>query len=325
VIGVRGMPGPTYGDREVNLITLGGSGGGAGGTQHANTSWPAAASSGGAGGGGGGSLTIYAAGPIIATGARIDATGGAGGKGTITIAYTYYQCKNASGGGGGGSGGSIVLVSGDALQLAGTTVDTAGGARGLPAHDGTSITCSGCNMGGYGGKGFIFLMDKDGQIEGFLPGIPGEYDDDLRGVLTIRKFETSRFGEVQAVTELFAMPAADPVYQPLAKSDVVANVNTGQTIKILVSSSKADPDDPLVPDIGEELDPMFEVATVSYISGAIVVDITGDMEDLNPVGVPDRDAFVRVRSDFAYANGVEAAVGPYAWMDQFTISVQFNG
>ncbi len=43
VIGVRGMPGPTYGDREVNLITLGGSGGGAGGTQHANPNWPAAA------------------------------------------------------------------------------------------------------------------------------------------------------------------------------------------------------------------------------------------------------------------------------------------
>ncbi|MHC4974766.1 MAG: hypothetical protein ACYTG3_20815, partial [Planctomycetota bacterium] len=57
VIGVRGQPGPTYGDRIVELTLLGGSGGGAGGAQHTNTSWATTGTApGGAGGGGGGSV-----------------------------------------------------------------------------------------------------------------------------------------------------------------------------------------------------------------------------------------------------------------------------
>jgi hypothetical protein len=327
VIGVRGMPGETYGDREVIDIRLGGSGGGGGGTMHANTSgsWNSG-TSGGGGGGGGGSLTIFAAGPIIASGGQIDASGGDGGKGLISgnTSWSTSGGRQATGGGGGGSGGVVVLISGDSLSLGGSVVDSAGGSGGARASDGTTINCNGCNAGGDGGKGFIFLMDADGEIDGFLPGIPGEYDDDPRGVLTISGFDTSRFGEIRAITELFAMPAADPTYQPLAPSDVVANVNPNQRIRIFVSSSKTSGDDPLLPDIGEELDPMFEVARVSFVSGAITVDVTGDMEDLNPMGSPDRDAFVRVRSDFEYDDGTEAALGPFAHMDEFTVSVLFN-
>jgi hypothetical protein len=300
VIGVRGMPGETYGDREVIDIRLGGSGGGGGGTMHANNSgsWNSG-SSGGGGGGGGGSLTIFASGPILASGGRIEATGGDGGKGLINgnTSWSTSGGRKATGGGGGGSGGVIVLISGDSLSLGGSVVDSAGGSGGARASDGTTITCNGCNAGGDGGKGFIFLMDSDGEIDGFLPGTPGEYDDDARGVLTISDF---------------------------APSDVVANVNPGQRIRVLVSSSKTSGDDPLLPDIGEEIDPMFQVALVSFVSGAITVDVTGDMEDLNPMGVPDRDAFVRVRSDFEYDVGTEAALGPFAWMDELTVSVLFN-
>ena len=49
------------------------------------------------------------------------------------------------------------------------------------------------------------------------------------------------------------------------------------------------------------------------------------MSDLNPFGIPQREAFVRVRADFDYANGVEAALGPFASMDEITIDISFNG
>ena len=226
---------------------------------------------------------------------------------------------------GGGAGGSLVIISGDNIELSGTQLDTSGGRGGPRGTSSNYPTCPRCNAGGDGGKGFIFLMDSNGEIAGLLPGLPGSYPNDSRGWITISKFETSRFSSISAVTELFAMPAADPAYQPLAESDVVANVNAEQRIRVLVSSSKADPGDPVVPETGEELVPMFEVALVSYVSGAIVVDITGDMEDLNVLGVPNRDAFVRVKADFEYDIGVEAALGPFAWMDEFTISSLSNG
>jgi len=83
--------------------------------------------------------------------------------------------------------------------------------------------------------------------------------------------------------------------------------------------------DPLLPDLGGEIG-MVEMARVNFVAGAIVVQITGDMSDLNPNGgVPDRDAFVRIRADFEYDDGVEAALGPFAWMDEVTISMTFNG
>ena len=135
VIGVRGMPGPTYGDREIKEVTLGGSGGGSGGSVHYYTSF-AANQAGGGGGGGGGSVTVVSAGAIIAIGGQIDASGGAGGKGAFTIGYTYYNYEAISGGGGGGSGGAIALISGDFIDLTGAAVSAAGGDAGLAAHIG---------------------------------------------------------------------------------------------------------------------------------------------------------------------------------------------
>ncbi|MHC4931977.1 MAG: hypothetical protein ACYTGV_07300 [Planctomycetota bacterium] len=324
VVGVRGQPGPdTYGDREAIKVVLGGSGGGAGGSCYG---WGGVAKkqAGAGGGGGGGSIAIYASGPILATGADIVATGGDGGDGALGIYSAPNNWISVSGAGGGGSGGTITLISGDNLTLTNSTINATGGAGGDRADTG-GVNCTTCNAGGDGGKGFIFLMDEDGEIEGHIPGTPGEYDNYANGILTISEFNTARFSTISAITELFALPAADPDYLPLSPSDVVAHVNAGQRIRLYASSAKADLTDPLQPDVGSELAPMFEVALVRAIPNGIVVDITGDMGDLNPSGVPARDAFVRVRGMFEYDNGVEAALGPFAWMDEFTVTVRFNG
>jgi hypothetical protein len=55
------------------------------------------------------------------------------------------------------------------------------------------------------------------------------------------------------------------------------------------------------------------------------VSIIGDMRLLNPAGTPNRDAFMRVDARFEYENPVEAALGPYASIDQVDISFTFNG
>jgi hypothetical protein len=324
VIGVRGMPGPTYGDPEIIDITWGGSGGGAGGSTHAYSS-SYGRLTGAGGGGGGGSATILAAGPVIAPGGVIDASGGDGGKGLLMTTNQSQGWYKSSGGGGGGAGGSLVIISGDAIEMAGALLDATGGQGGPRGTFSSYPNCPRCNAGGDGGRGFIYLMDSDGQVAGLLPGLPGSYPNDSRGWLTISKFETSRFSSIAAITELFAMPAADPAYQALVPADIVANVNPGQRIIVSASSTRADGKDPLLPDIGSEIGTV-EMARVSFVAGAIVVQITGDMSDLNPNGgVPDRDAFVRVRADFEYDNGVEAALGPFAWMDEVTISMTFNG
>lgn len=62
-----------------------------------------------------------------------------------------------------------------------------------------------------------------------------------------------------------------------------------------------------------------------FEAGAATVDITGDMGNLNPTGIPDRDAFSRVYASFEYDNGIDAALGPFAAMDSFTVRFSFNG
>ena len=53
---------------------------------------------------------------------------------------------------------------------------------------------------------------------------------------------------------------------------------------------------------------------------------TGNMNELNDTpNSADRRAFVRVRAQFEYDNGVEAALGPFASMDEVKISYSFNG
>jgi hypothetical protein len=170
-------------------------------------------------------------------------------------------------------------------------------------------------------------MDVDGQVEGLIGGggSTGEYDNFEYGVLTIANFDLGRFGGLKAITELFAMPAADPDYLPMELGDVLAKVNPGQTIRIYASSSRADPDEPLLPDIGTETGGI-EVAKAYYQGGATVIENVFSMESLNPAGgVPDRDAFTRLRADFTYTIGSEAALGPFSSVDEITVRFTFNG
>jgi len=326
VIGVRGQPGPLYGDREVELVFLGGSGGGAGGAQHMYASYTQGTAPGGGGGGGGGSVAIYAAGAIQVPGGVIDASGGDGGKGNMRNGYSYYaNYLQASGSGGGGSGGTIVLISGNDINVTSGILDARGGA-GAPTPDNmiSAGKCDGCNAGGDGGKGFIFLMDADGLISGLIPGLPGDYDTYALGALTISGFNADRFSSIQAITELFGVGAANPAYIAMAPGDVLANVNKGQALRLFASSSKGDVDEPLLPNPTTEMGEI-EIAYVSHVAGSVSVEITGDMSGLNPTGAPDRDAFTRIDARFEYGDPVEAALGPFASIDQVEISFTFNG
>ena len=58
--------------------------------------------------------------------------------------------------------------------------------------------------------------------------------------------------------------------------------------------------------------------------GGTVVALEDSMTGLNPSGAPNRESFVRIRADFDYDNDVEAALGPFATIDSFTITVRFN-
>jgi hypothetical protein len=319
VIGARGEPGPTYGDPEILDVTWGGSGGGAGGSVHGNPSWSQHALSGGAGGGGGGSVAVLASGDILVPGGEVDASGGDGGQGGMSAAWTSNY-RTASGAGGGGAGGSITMISASNVDLTAGLLNAAGGQGGARSNSGSNVSCNGCNAGGAGGNGFIFLMDPDGSVGGRTAGT---YDDPL-GVTTVSEFELARFSTLRAVTMLFGMPAADPAYEPLQAGDVVGVVHEGQTIRLFASSAKADLEEPLIPDLGTEI-AGFEVALVRFEAGATVVDVTApDLTGLNPDGGPARDAFARIRADYAYANGVEAAVGPFAYLDEVTLHIAFN-
>ena len=192
-----------------------------------------------------------------------------------------------------------------------------------------------CGEGGAGGKGFIFLMDADGEIEGFVPNREGEYDNDPRGIMTISAFNADRFSSITAVTELFPMSAANPAYRdydmdsqgylPQGNDDIEGLVAEGQTISVQFSSAKSNAADPLLPDLLSEITP-FEVALLEYKNGGTAVKITGDLSSLNVTpGAPDREAFVRVQAKFVYTDSVQAALGPYAAIDKVTISYNFNG
>ena len=165
------------------------------------------------------------------------------------------------------------------------------------------------------------MMDADGTITGVLPGTPGNYNNYSTGVLTISLFDASRFSSISAVTELFPVLAANPDYQPLVPANILAHVNAAQRIKVYASSARADSDDPLVPDIVTET-PQVQVALVHEASGATVVDIVGNLGVLN---TPGRDCFARVEARFEYDNGVEAALGPFSYMDRVDLTITFNG
>jgi hypothetical protein len=323
---VRGQPGTVHGDAELFDITWGGSGGGAGGAT-ANYSTYNCNTAGGAGGGGGGMFTLASAGAIVVQTGRIDVSGGDGGAGAY-VQYAWYGSYGyymLSGGGGGGSGGGICLISGDSIIATSTSFDATGGIGGAAPNNPTGTATNG-NAGGNGGKGHIYLMDADGVISGLLPGASGTYPTYASGYLKIAPLSAgaARFGEIRAITELFDVGAANPAYLEIdPDTDVLATVSANQEILLYASTAKADTADPLNPDIVTEIPPVL-VARVHFSFGATQVDTYNAMSQLNPTG-PNRDAFLRVNAFFNYGNVVEAALGPFAYMDGFDINVSFNG
>ena len=218
----------------------------------------------------------------------------------------------------------MLLISGNDINVTAGILDARGGAGGERSNVGTGFSCVGCNAGGDGGKGFIFLMDADGLISGMLPGSPGNYDTHAFGVLTISGFNADRFSSIQAITELFGVGASDPAFTAMSPGDVLANVNKDQGIRLFASSSKGDLDEPLLPNATTEMG-AIEIALVTHVAGSVNVAITGDMRLLNPSGGPNRDAFTRIDARFEYLDPVEAALGPFASIDQVDISFTFNG
>ena len=110
-----------------------------------------------------------------------------------------------------------------------------------------------------------------------------------------------------------------------ADYDILALVNPTQRIRVLASSAKADVVNPLIPNIASET-AQYEIALVSHASGATTVDIVpGAMTQLNPAGVPARDAFVRIEARFEYDSPVQAALGPFAYIDRVDLTILFNG
>ncbi len=335
VIGIRGAPGAIYGDR-LALDFVGGSGGGAGGAFSGWAHTQNSTGSGGGGGGGGGFLEILSAGPLICTG-TIDVSGGNGGAGA------FYQWQgqawtNTTGGGGGGSGGTASLISGENIDLSGGMVLALGGTGGprAPVPSTFTGTCNSCNAGGDGGRGYIFLMDGDGIITGItpgpaVPGQPGNYNSYATGVLSIRQFDANRFGGVNAITELYAVRVANPLYLPMATGDVFATVAPSQSIELQMSSARPDPVNPLVPLVSSEINPFplgvvnaggsGSVATIFNRGLGVEGDITAN---LNSSGAPLRDAFVRVIAIFKYTDPKQAALGPYMSMEEVTLNFRFN-
>jgi len=117
---------------------------------------------------------------------------------------------------------------------------------------------------------------------------------------------------------------ADPAYVNMSSGDILALASGAQEIRIWATSSKADPDEPTIPDIASEIGAV-EMALVTASGGSTNVAIIGDLGDLNPAGGPARDAFVRMRADFVYDDPIEAALGPFMVMDEITVSFTFNG
>ncbi|MEE8104779.1 MAG: hypothetical protein V3T86_04505 [Planctomycetota bacterium] len=322
VIGVRSVGGDSFGDRELLNVFMGGGGGGGGGSVHSRPTF-GTPGAGGPGGGGGGAIEILSAGGISIIGGRVDASGGDGHQGRVINMRNNNQFNHPTGGGGGGAGGSISLVSGAEIQVLGGTITAAGGSGGARAHVGTTLSCSTCNAGGDGGKGFIFLMDSDGEIAGLPNGTVGDHDI-AEGILTVRAFALSRFGDINATTRPFSAQVANPAYQPLSPAHISAVVDFGQTITLFVSSARADLDDPTTADIGTEGEP-FPVAEITRDGNLVKIDTSvGDMGDLNSAGIPARDEYVRVRAQFDYANPVQAALGPFAAIDRVVLTYEFN-
>ena len=105
-----------------------------------------------------------------------------------------------------------------------------------------------------------------------------------------------------------------------------AVLNDNQSIELLASSARADIDNPLVPNLNSELDPAEMVALITKSGPRIIVDTSvGSLTALNQGAAPNREAYVRIRAKFVYGDPTEAALGPFAMMDEVTILFSFNG
>ena len=123
------------------------------------------------------------------------------------------------------------------------------------------------------------------------------------------------------------MTTAKPQYkQYTAATDILGHVsNNKQRIRVSVSSALSNPAAPTVADPASE-DNLTEIALLYFNGTTTMVMETGNMNELNDTpNSADRRAFVRVRAQFEYDNGVEAALGPFASMDEVKISYSFNG
>jgi hypothetical protein len=276
-------------------------------------------------------FTLACAGTIIAAGGRIDVSGGDGGAGAY-VQYAWYGTYGyymVSAGGGGASAGGMCLISGDNIVANNAVLDARGGLGGAAPSLPAGATCSNCNAGGNGGKGFIYLADADGVVPGLFPGTAGTYPAFSTGYLTIAPLSAAanRFPEIRAITELFNVLAANPAYAQINEdTDILANVSQGQEILIYMSSAKADTANPLVPNVASEISPVL-VARVHFALGATQVDADTymAMDQLNPTG-PNRDAYLRVDAFFNYgAQIVQAALGPFMSMDRVDVRYSFNG
>jgi hypothetical protein len=128
-----------------------------------------------------------------------------------------------------------------------------------------------------------------------------------------------------ASTELFHVGAASPTYGDIEVDDVFAVVALKQSIEIYASSAKASESDPLAPNTATETTDAL-VAVVEYAgSGVKVTPVDGGMANLNPAGDADRRSFVRIKGFYTYGVDLEAAVGPYAYLDKVTVRYSFNG
>ena len=192
-------------------------------------------------------------------------------------------------------------------------------------------TCTGCNAGGDGGKGIIFLMDPDGFVEGLLPGVVGtqngpqiEYDTYAFGVLTIAEFTGGRFDPTVMYTELFSVGAANPTFTNMSPGDLVAQTAAGQRMFFIVSGTRVDPRDPTLPDFTQEI-AEFQIATIDNNLGTPVTTINSPLTLLNSSGTPERDEFVRAHINFEYDNEVQAAIGPFLTCDRIRFPFELNG
>ena len=144
-------------------------------------------------------------------------------------------------------------------------------------------------------------------------------------MLTISQFVGGgRFDPTIMYTELFSVGAANPTFTNMSAGDFVTEASVGQSMLFIVSGTRVDPANPLLPDTGTEI-AEFQIATVENDLGTPLTTIDSPLSLLNGVdGTPERDEFVRARITFEYDNEVQSATGPFLTCDRIRFPFQIN-